>query len=78
MSIHSFSHYETAQSVTTSDTAPISAKAFLASGAGNVAFVPSQGGNTITITIVVGQVYPIGVSRILATGTTATNIVALA
>ena len=78
MSLHSFTHYETATTVTPSDTAFINAKAFVASGAGNVALQPSQGGNTVTITIVIGQVYPIGISRILATGTTATAIVARA
>lgn len=69
-----------AVAVTTSDSTDLArgaTKALYIGGAGNVAVITS-GGDTITFTaITVGSFHPISVKRVLATGTTATNIVAV-
>ncbi|MBX5206701.1 hypothetical protein [Rhizobium sp. NZLR11] len=52
-------------------------RALFVGGAGNIA-VTMAGGQSLTFTgVVAGAVLPIRVSRILVTGTTATNIVAV-
>jgi hypothetical protein len=49
----------------------------LVGGAGNVAVV-TEGGETLTLTgLLAGTVYAVCVSRVKATGTSATSIVAL-
>lgn len=46
-------------------------------GAGNVAVITAQG-DTVTFNgVAAGYLLPVAVSRVLATGTTATNLVAL-
>ena len=77
MSTHSFTHYEGATTITPSDVTIINYKALLVSGAGALVIEPAQGGNTVTITATAGQYLPIGVKRVLATGTVATGILGL-
>jgi hypothetical protein len=77
MSLHTFSHYETAAAITPSDTAVLNVKALLVGGAGALVIEPAQGGNTITITATAGQYIPVSAKRVLATGTVATGIVGL-
>jgi hypothetical protein len=74
--------YGSAVAVTTSDTALISCRAIYVGGAGNVTVNPSQtGGTSVTFTAPpVGSIIPFELNqgRIMATGTTATLLVALA
>ena len=51
-------------------------RALNVAGAGNIALV-TEGGSSVTINVAAGVVFPINARRILATGTTATGIVAL-
>ena len=44
---------------------------------GNVSVNMSGGGSAVVMPMTAGQLYPIAVSRVLSTGTTATGIVAL-
>lgn len=68
---------DTAASVTTSDTGPNVFTRLYIGGAGNVAVV-TEAGNTVTFTAVpVGTQLDIRVRQVLATGTTATNIVGM-
>ena len=68
---------DTAATVTTSDTGPNVFTRLYIGGAGNVAVV-TEAGNTVTFTAVpVGTQLEIRVKQILATGTTATNIVGM-
>lgn len=74
-------NYSSFQAVTPSDTTRISCKAIYVGGAGNVAVSPD--GTTAATVITappVGSVLPIALDqgRIMATGTTATVLVALA
>lgn len=63
--------------VTPSNTTVISARALYIGGAGNVA-VTALDGSTATFTSVpAGTILPVVVTKVMATGTTATNIVAL-
>lgn len=64
--------------VTPSDSARLSAKVLYIGGAGNVAVEMEDGANTVTFAgCLAGTFLPITVTRVLVTGTTATNIVAL-
>ena len=68
-----------AEAVTPSDVAdlPTTARALYIGGAGDVAMT-TAGGSTVTfIGLAVGQVLPVTAERVFATGTTATNIVAI-
>lgn len=68
-----------AAAVTPNDNTDLTytARALYIGGAGNVAVI-TQDGQTVTFTAVpVGSFLPVKVSRVLSTGTTATNIVAL-
>lgn len=68
---------DTAAAVTTSDTAANIFTRLYIGGAGNVAVV-TEAGNTVTFSAVpVGTFLDIRVKQVLATGTTATNIVGL-
>lgn len=68
---------DTASSVTASDTAPNVFTRLYIGGAGDVAVV-TEAGNTVTFTAVpVGTQLDIRVRQVLATGTTATNIVGM-
>lgn len=70
--------YDGAAAVTPSDAAVLNCKGFFVGGAGNVAIVPKNGSVAVTLTgCLVGHVYRIAAQKILATGTTATSIVAL-
>lgn len=70
--------YRGAVAVTTSDATVIPVtRALYIGGAGNVV-VRTVKGEQITLTAVLaGTIYPIAVDKVLATSTTATNIVAL-
>ena len=65
--------------VTASDTEDVAdgvtCIGLFASGAGNVTFVTASG-NTRTIPVSAQRDYPIGFTRVLATGTTATGLYA--
>lgn len=68
---------DTAQAITTSDTAPNVYARLYVGGAGNVK-VTTENGDAVTFTAVpVGTVLPIRVQLVWATGTTATNIVGM-
>jgi len=68
---------DTAAAVTTSDTDPNVFTRLYIGGAGNVAVV-TEAGNTVTFTAVpVGTSLDIRTKQVLATGTTATNIVGM-
>jgi len=57
---------------------PLKARALFVGGAGNIAVV-TRGGSSVTFTgVAAGSILPVAVNRVLATGTTATNIMALA
>ena len=51
-------------------------RAILVGGAGNIAVRNEDGTTTVLVGLVAGGLYPISTDRILATGTTATDIVA--
>lgn len=68
-----------AAAVTTSDSTvlPIT-RALYVGGAGNLTVTMGEDENNVTfVGVLAGMVYPLQVSKVLATGTTATNIVAL-
>lgn len=68
-----------AAAVTPSDSAQISrvARALYVGGSGDVRLVTEEG-NTVTFQdIVAGSILPVKATKVFATGTTATNIVAL-
>lgn len=68
---------DTAQAITTSDTAPNVFTRIYVGGAGNLK-VTTESGNVVTFSAVpVGTVLPIRTSLVWATGTTATNLVGL-
>lgn len=68
---------DTASAITTSDSAPNVFTRLYIGGAGDVAVV-TEAGNTVTFTAVpVGTQLDIRVKQVLATGTTATNIVGM-
>jgi hypothetical protein len=70
--------YQTAASITPSDTASQQYRAIYVGGAGNVS-VKTLGGNTVTFTAPpVGTILPVEVQQVLATGTTATLLIGLA
>jgi hypothetical protein len=68
-----------AQAVTPSDSTVLpGTRALYVGGAGNVAVVMSGNGATITFTgVTAGFILPVQVTKVMATNTTATNIVAL-
>ena len=68
-----------AAAVTTSDSTVLPCtRALYIGGAGNVAVVMADDENTITFTAVpAGTILPIQVIKVMATNTTATNIIAL-
>lgn len=69
--------YEGAVAVTPSDVTTIVGKAIYVGGAGNVA-VTTAAGNVVTFTAPpVGTVIPISFTKIMATNTTATLLIAL-
>lgn len=69
--------YEGAVAVTPSNTTTIVGKAIYVGGAGNVA-VTTVAGNVVTFTAPpVGTVIPISFTKIMATNTTATLLIAL-
>lgn len=64
--------------ITPSDTTRLRAVALYIGGAGNVAVEMEGNANVVTFSgALVGTFLPITVTRVLATGTTATNIVGL-
>lgn len=68
------------QAVTPSDTTTYSPPLYgiYVGGAGAVAVVAAETGNSVTFSAVpVGTILPIQVSKVLSTGTTATNLVGL-
>lgn len=68
-----------AAAVTPSDATilPVT-RAIYVGGAGNLAVTMAEDGNAVTfVGVLAGMVYPLQVTQVLATGTTATNIVAL-
>jgi hypothetical protein len=68
-----------AAAVTPNDSTDLTytSRAIFVGGAGNIA-VTMAGGQSVTFTgIIAGALLPIRVSRILSTGTTATNIMAI-
>jgi len=73
--------YGSAIAVTPSDTTPISCRAVYIGGAGAIAVKMSDSATAVTFTApVLGTILPLAIEggRILATGTVATLIVALA
>jgi hypothetical protein len=74
----SYLTYRDAQAVTPSDTSAVTASALYVGGAGNLQ-VDMLNGHTAVLfmAVPVGTVLPITVSRVYATNTTATQILAL-
>jgi S1-C subfamily serine protease len=67
-----------AVAVTTSDSTVIArTRGIYVGGAGNIAVTMADGGDVTFTAIGVGTIHQIGVVKIKATGTTATNILAL-
>lgn len=67
-----------AAAVTTSDTGALEpTRALYVGVSGNVTVDMVEGGSNLTFTAVPAGILPIQVTRVYATGTTATNIVAL-
>jgi hypothetical protein len=52
-------------------------RALYIGGAGNVTIIDANGNTTTFEAVPVGMILPVRASRVMATGTTATNIVAL-
>ena len=70
--------YERAVAVTPNDTTVVDCEAFYVGTAGNVAIMAKRGGAAVTfVGCLAGRVYPIACAKIMATGTTASDIVAL-
>lgn len=59
------------------DLAKIAYKGLYIGGTGNIAVIPSEGSGSVVFNAVPVGFFPVAVKRVLATGTTATNIVAL-
>ena len=70
-------NYEGAVAVTPSDATVIVGKAIYVGGAGNVAVTTAAGGVVTFIAPPVGTVIPIAFTKVMATNTTATSLVAL-
>lgn len=71
--------YYDAVTITPSDTPPATQVVYAGlgcTGAGTAAVVTSRG-NTVTISLAVGLVYPLAVVQVKATGTSATGIVGM-
>lgn len=68
-----------AVAVTPNDSADLTAvtRGVMVGVSGNVSVNMSGSGSAVVLPLTAGQLYPIAVSRILATGTTATGIVAI-
>jgi len=67
-----------AAAVTPNDVTVITTTRALAiGGAGTISVVMAGGGNTVSFTVIAGALLPIRVTKVNATGTTATLIVAL-
>lgn len=67
-----------AVAVTPSDATVLNTtKALYVGGAGAVAVTMAGGGNVTLAAVPVGTILPVAVTKVLSTGTTATNIVAL-
>lgn len=70
-------NYEGAATVTPSDTTVILGKAIYVGGAGNVA-VTTAAGTVVTFTAPpVGSIIPVAFTKVMATNTTATLLIAL-
>ncbi|MET3699349.1 hypothetical protein SAMN05877753_10212 [Bacillus oleivorans] len=71
-------YYKGASAVTPNDVGTIpETKGILVGGAGNIA-VTMKDGSSVTLTgLSAGTIYPLSVTQVNLTGTTATNIVAL-
>lgn len=71
--------FEYAAAITTSDTVSLTGvtRAVYVGGAGNITAIMSNGDAVLFTAIPVGTVFPIRCTRINATATTATNLVAL-
>ena len=69
---------EYAVAVTKSDSTVLNAtRAIYIGGSGDVAVTMAGGGNVTFSTLAAGTILPVRVTKVLSTGTTATNIVAL-
>ncbi len=70
--------YINAQAVTTSDsTSLVSASHLYIGGAGALSVLTEAGQTVVFAAVTAGTLLPLSVTRVNATGTTATNIVAL-
>lgn len=80
MSRTSDSPASSAYAVTPSDTTVLSPlpRSLYVGAAGNVAIVPEDGtASVVFVAVAAGQILPIRAKKVMSTGTTATNIVAL-
>jgi hypothetical protein len=69
--------YGSAAAVTPSDTTQLAGKALYIGGAGNVTLVTESGAVVLFTAPPVGSILPVKFTRVNATGTTATLLVAL-
>ena len=74
--LHSISVYNDAVSVTPNDSTDIAKTRALSVGANGTVQVDTASGSVTTISMIAGEIYPLAVTRVYATGTTATGIVA--
>lgn len=72
-----FATYQGVQTVTPSDTGFVAGRALYVGGAGNVALITVGGDSVVFAAVPVGAVIPVEFNQILATGTTATLMLAL-
>jgi hypothetical protein len=69
--------YTSAAAITPSDVTVVNFRAFYVGVSGNVTIDPLNGLSNTTLTLVQGRIYPIAITRVYATGTTATNLIGL-
>ena len=71
-------NYTKGATVTPNDTTAVAFDALYVGGAGNMAVEMAGNGASVTFTgVLAGSILPVGVTKVLATGTTATSIIGL-
>jgi hypothetical protein len=75
MATYKESSFSTAKTIVPSDSVLQAYSAIYVGGAGNLAIMDQAGNQTILIAPPVGFILELAVSRVLATGTTCTNLV---
>jgi hypothetical protein len=63
--------------ITPSDSAEVDFNGIYVGGAGNLAVTLLDGSEVTLTAVIVGTIYPLRVTKVLETGTTATNLIGL-